>query len=168
MVDAGDSFVSKIEDLINSWELALGIGKLVGNVTVGAENLVNRVLEIFALSDISAILQLEVTELSIDFFEKIGTQEEAKSIDQYELFAQYLIGCRIRGEYCLYSIVANDAGLLSWFNKKSAEEAKNWYETKADKILDIQKELLKVKNNKIDYTEIVTSAYNKFYYSGRL
>ena len=32
-------------------ELALGIGKLVGNVTVGAENLVNRVLEIFALSD---------------------------------------------------------------------------------------------------------------------
>lgn len=145
VVDAGDSFVSKIEDLINSWELALGIGKLVGNVTVGAENLVNRVLEIFALSDISAILQLEVTELSIDFFEKIGTQEEEKSIDQYELFAQYLIGCRIRGEYCLYSIVANDAGLLSWFNKKSAEEAKNWYETKADKILDIQKELLKVK-----------------------
>lgn len=166
VVDAGDSFVSKIEDLINSWELALGIGKLVGNVTVGAENLVNRVLEIFALSDISAILQLEVTELSIDFFEKIGTQEEAKSIDQYELFAQYLIGCRIRGEYCLYSIVANDAGLLSWFNKKSAEEAKNWYETKADKILDIQKELLKVKNNKIDYTEIVTSAYNNFIIQG--
>lgn len=120
VVDAGDSFVSKIEDLINSWELALGIGKLVGNVTVGAENLVNRVLEIFALSDISAILQLEVTELSIDFFEKIGTQEEAK----------------------------------------------NWYETKADKILDIQKELLKVKNNKIDYTEIVTSAYNNFIIQG--
>lgn len=109
---------------------------------------------------------LTVTELSIDFFEKIGTQEEAKSIDQYELFAQYLIGCRIRGEYCLYSIVANDAGLLSWFNKKSAEEAKNWYETKADKILDIQKELLKVKNNKIDYTEIVTSAYNNFIIQG--
>lgn len=140
-VDSGDSFVSKLDLLENSWELGLGIGKLVGNVTVGGEDLINRVMEILALYDISSILQVEVSELGVEFFETIGTEREADIIEEYGALAQYLIGCRVRGEYCLYSIVANDAGLLSWFNKESAEEAKIWYEYKVGKILDIQAEL---------------------------
>lgn len=155
-VDSGDSFVSKLDLLKSSWELGLGIGKLVGNVTVGGEDLINRVMEILALYDISSILQLEVSELGVEFFETIGTEKEADIIDEYSVLAQYLIGCRVRGEYCLYSIVANDAGLLSWFNKESAEEAKIWYEYKAEKILDIQAELLEVSQGG---TEKIYKAY---------
>lgn len=155
-VDAGEGFVSKVEYIKDSWELALGIGKLVGNVVVGGEDLINRVLEIFALADISAILQLETTELANDFLEELGTTKETEKIDKYKILAKYLIGSRIRGEYCLYSIVANDAGLLSWFNKESSEQAKDWYEAKARKILNIQAELLKVRREeetKVDVEE---------------
>lgn len=143
-VDCGEDFVSKAGILKSSWELGLGIGKLVGNVAVGGEDLINRALEIFAIYDISSVLQLEVGELAVEFFEEVGTEKESEICNQYVTLAQYLIGCRIRGEYCIYSIVANDAGLLSWFNKKSAEEAKLWYDDKVDKITSIQSLLAEV------------------------
>ena len=57
---------------------------------------------------------------------------------------------RIRGEYCLYSVVAEDAGLLSWFNKNSAEEARLWYDDKTKKVLAIQNNLLQVYEEDIE------------------
>lgn len=143
-VDCGDNIVSKYSTLKSSWELGKLIGKLVGNIAVGGEDKIDRLLEMMALHDVSVILQEKIIKLSNDFVENYGTEDEEKEINEYVLYSQYLIGCRIRGEYCIYSTVANDGGLLAWFNKKSAEEAKIWYEGKTQKILNIQSVLLRI------------------------
>lgn len=117
----------------DSWELGTMIGTLVGNTVVGGENLTNRLLETMALYDISEILKNELLETENRFLAHYKNKTATKYVNDYILFSQYLLDCRIRGEYYMYSIVANDAGLLSWFNKKTADETKQWYIDKSKK-----------------------------------
>ena len=143
-VDAGKDVLDKAGTLKDAWDLGTMIGTLVGDVVVGGENLINRVLEMMAIYDISEILQDKLLSMNGEFFNNIGTDREKETVNSYVALSNFLIGCRIRGEYCLYSIIANDAGLLSWFNKESAEEAKEWYEMKTGEILKIQNDLIDV------------------------
>ena len=143
-VDTGDDLFSKLGTLGSAWDLGKMVGTLVGNVAVGGENLINRVLEMMALYDISLILQDETLSAGTEFLSSLGTEKEEALVNEYVTYSQYLIDCRIRGEYCLYSIVAKDSGLLSWFNKESAEEAWDWYEEKTEKILTIQNQLVEI------------------------
>lgn len=159
-VDSGDSIVSSMDVLGDSWELGTMIGTLVGNVVAGGENLINRVLEMMAIYDVSIILQDYLIDTQDNFLSNIGNEEEESYLNKYMSFSQYLIGCRIRGEYCLYSIVANDAGLLNWFNKESAEEAKEWYDNKVDKIINIQNSLLSIKDNAMNEQYSKSCEYN--------
>lgn len=149
-VDCGDNIISKIGLLEDSWELGKGIGKLVGNVVVGGEDLINRVLELMALYEISQILKDEIIDLERDFLNQFEKGSQTETINKYIYFSQYLIGCRIRGEYCLYSIIANDAGLLSWFGKNNAKEAEEWYKLSTKNILNIQNALLEINTKEID------------------
>lgn len=143
-IDAGDNIVSKVGTLGSAWDLGKMIGTLVGDAVVGGENLINRVLEMMAIYDISEILQGKIIETGTEFLNNLGKDNEESLVETYIALSNYLIGCRIRGEYCLYSVVAEDAGLLSWFNKSSAEEAKKWYDSKTEKIIAIQNNLLQV------------------------
>lgn len=129
-IDAGDDIVSKVGTLGSAWDLGKMIGTLVGDAVVGGENLINRVLEMMAIYDISEILQGKIIETGTEFLNNLGKDNEESLVETYIALSNYLIGCRIRGEYCLYSVVAEDAGLLSWFNKNSAEEARLWYNDK--------------------------------------
>lgn len=142
--DCGDEIISLCSTLESSWNLGRLIGILVGNVAVGGEDLINRQLEMKAIHEISVILQNEIVDLTHKLLQTLGTDSEMKKMQEYILYSQYLIGCRIRGEYCLYSIVVSDAGFLSWFNKENAEQAEEWYNQKVNKILDIQENLLKI------------------------
>lgn len=144
LVDAGDDIVSKVGTLGSAWDLGKMIGTLVGDAVVGGENLINRVLEMMAIYDVSEILQGKIIETGTEFLNNLGKDSEESLVETYIALSNYLIGCRIRGEYCLYSVVAEDAGLLSWFNKSSAEEAKEWYDSKTEKIIAIQNNLLQV------------------------
>lgn len=135
-VDGADDFLSKVGTLKSSWELGKKIGTLVGNLTVGGENLINRVLEMMALHDINESLRTATLNLQNTFLDSMGTEEEEGLADQYITLLKYVIGCHIRGEYCLYSVVASDAGLLSWFNKQSVQEAEAWYENQAKILSD--------------------------------
>ena len=150
-VDTGSGVVEKLGVLGASWELGKQIGTLVGNVVVGGENLINRVREMIALYDISTKLTLEATDCLTQFLEgyRLRRSDErlVESVYRYVDLSHYLIGCRIRGEYCMYSTVASDAGLLSWFNKKNVEEATAWYDQKSRLITQEQEQvdaLLKV------------------------
>lgn len=165
-VDSGDSIVSSVDVLGDSWELGTMIGTLVGNVVAGGENLINRVLEMMAIYDVSVILQKSLIDTQNNFLSNIGNEEEESYFNKYMSFSQYLIGCRIRGEYCLYSIVANDAGLLNWFNKESAEEAKEWYDNKAEKIINIQNNLLSIEGTSTDETTAVFKSGDSLVYVG--
>lgn len=149
-IDAGDNIVSKVGTLESAWDLGKMIGTLVGDAAVGGENLINRVLEMMAIYDISERLQGKIIETGTEFLNDLGKDNEESLVETYIALSNYLIGCRIRGEYCLYSVVAEDAGLLSWFNKNSAEEAKLWYDDKTKKVLAIQNNLLQVYEEDIE------------------
>lgn len=149
-IDAGDDIVSKVGTLGSAWDLGKMIGTLVGDAVVGGENLINRVLEMMAIYDISEILQGKIIETGTEFLNNLGKDNEESLVETYIALSNYLIGCRIRGEYCLYSVVAEDAGLLSWFNKNSAEEARLWYDDKTKKVLAIQNNLLQVYEEDIE------------------
>lgn len=57
ITDMGDDIISKASLIKDSWELGEMIGVLVGNIAVGGEDMINRVLEMMALYDISLVLQ---------------------------------------------------------------------------------------------------------------
>lgn len=135
-VDGGSNLISKVLTLNASWDLGKKIGTLVGNLTVGGENLINRVLEMMALNNIASALNSEAINTFKEFGENLGTDKEEALANQYITFLKQLAGCHIRGEYCLYSIISSDAGLLSWFNQKSAQKAEKWYQNQAKIISD--------------------------------
>ena len=169
-IDAGDNVVSKVGTLESAWDLGKIIGTMVGDAVVGGENLINRVLEMMAIYDISEILQEKILDTGTEFLNDLGKDNEESLVETYIALSNYLIGCRIRGEYCLYSIVAEDAGLLSCFNKNSAEEAKLWYEEKTKKILSIQDDLMSIfeenVSNEEEYTIISPKEGFYQYYDG--
>lgn len=161
LVDLSDGAISKVSVLLNSWDLGKKMGTLVGNVAVGGENLINRVHEMMALYEISVILQGKISTIRNEFFIDYEKENLDNLIKDYIIFSQYLIGCRIRGEYCLYSVVSHDAGLLSWFNKESSNEAMEWYESKAEKLLMIQNRLEDIVHENISNKEMYKAYIEK-------
>lgn len=141
-VDGGSSVVEKFSVLNASWELGKQIGTMIGNVVVGGENLFNRIREIRAVVDTRRALTESMLSQVAAFAENYSkkTQEELyEDAEEYVTLSEYLIDCDIRGEYCMYSIVVNDAGLLSWFNKGDAEDVEQWYYDCAETMEAVQK-----------------------------
>lgn len=142
-VDGGGSIVDKFNVLNASWELGKQIGTLIGNIAVGGEDLINRVREIKVATDIRRALSLsminQVSQFTTDYSSNEAQEMLYEEVKRYVSLSEYIINCDVRGEYCMYSIVANDAGLLSWFNKKSAEEAEQWYYDSCELLESIQK-----------------------------
>lgn len=136
-VDGAENFIGKVNILKDSWNLGVKIGTLVGNLTVGGENLIDRVLEMMAVQDIADSLKNGWDEQWNEFGDLIGTENEIPAANQLVSCMKYLGLCRIRGEYCLYSILEKDAGLLSWFNEKTQKQAKEWYNTQSGIVSDI-------------------------------
>lgn len=133
IVDSGASFQEKVKVLESSWGLGKKIGILIGNLIVSGENLANRLMETMAVKDIgevlSGYLQNMVTE---EMGETIGTEKETAFVEEYVAVSELIVGCRVRGEYCWYSIIANDAGLLSWFNQETGKKAEDIYKSRID------------------------------------
>ena len=132
--------------LKGSWDLGKDIGKLVGNIVVGGEDLINRTLEIEALYDISVILQDKVSDATNEFLTHSIDSDADNYIDEYITYANFLIGCRIRGEYCVYTILAEDAGLLSLLSDK--KDAQNWYDDQSSAIIRLKNRVNGIKVTK--------------------
>lgn len=167
-VDGGDLVIGKISVLKSSWDLGKQIGTLIGNIAVGGENLINRVREIKVVTDIRRALSISMMNQAAQFATHYSSNEAQKTlyeeVKRYVALSEYMINCDIRGEYCMYSIVANDAGLLSWFNKKSAEEAEQWYYDSCERLESIQEtyfESMLIYSNDIPSNAVVFN--NHFY-----
>lgn len=160
ILDETGGLIDKLGIIKDSLELGFIIGKTVGNIVVGGENLINRVLEVKALTDISNAVGIRIPELATD---AISSFSDEKTKDVVHL-AQMLVSTRIRGEYCMYSILASDAGLLSWANKKSIEEAEQWYEHQSNAIINIEERLKRVitppKAVSVDFTVEIADDYS--------
>ncbi|MGO5097463.1 VWA domain-containing protein [Agathobaculum sp. LCP25S3_E8] len=168
-VDGGSSIVGNISVLNASWELGKQIGTLIGNIAVGGENLINRVREIKVATDIRRALSLsminQVAQFTTDYSSNEAQEMLYEEVRQYVALSEYIINCDMRGEYCMYSIVANDAGLLSWFNKKSAEEAEQWYYDSCELLQSTQKKYFE---NILNYSNDIPSnavVFNNHFYT---
>lgn len=168
-VDGGNSIIGKFSVLNASWELGKQIGTLIGNIAVGGENLINRVREIKVETDIRRALSQsmlrQVTQFITDYSSNETQNILYEEVQRYVALSEYMINCDMRGEYCVYSIVANDAGLLSWFNKNSAEEAEQWYYDSCELLESIQKKYYKTI---LDYSDDIPSnavVFNNHFYA---
>jgi len=136
-VDWGGEVVAAVGVLSSSFQLGAEIGKLIGNLTVGGEDLITRTREIFALRDIRTAVVQELNKSTVGFQANYGIKS-AEELNEYVYrctdLAAYLKICDIRGEYCLRSIVTSNAKLLTWFNKENAEDAELWYARRSDAI----------------------------------
>ena len=142
-VDKADDLFNKLDVMKSSWDLGTIIGKTIGNVAVGGENLIRRVHEIEALSDIEDVLSNKILEEQNVL---LGNQT-IENLQNYVYDCNILTGTHIRGEYCVYSIIAKDAGWLSLLNFSKAEDAKQWYDLKTERILKISSNLENLLND---------------------
>ena len=120
----GDSAIMSALDFIdnffilkNSWDLGKGLGKLYGNAVIGGENLINRYHEITALIEIEDILTSRIRDYTDEYNTAEATDEKMDAASNMITLSKVLTGSRIRGEYCMYSIIESDAGAVSWFRR---------------------------------------------------
>lgn len=139
-VDESENLLSNISYLKDSWELGTLIGKTIGNITVGGEDMIMRLHEMFAVKEISDILGEEVIDAKYYGDCELTTYETFKS------YVKYLANCRIRGEYCVYSIIAVDSGLLKWANYDSVQKAEEWYKSQASSIENVRNKITNTMN----------------------
>lgn len=140
LVDRGGKVCEVLDEGGAALDLGFIIGKTIGNLVVGGENLITRVNELRALDEISHCLSSEATMLRSN---TMAALDEEK-VDDVIFLNQMLINCRIRGEYSVYSILASDAGLLSWAGVKTKEKALDAYNRQTTVLSNIEKRLTEI------------------------
>lgn len=125
------------------------------------KDLMKRLQELTAFYEISCILQTQLSDLASEFSSQSPSADSEDIAEKYNFYSDFLIMCRIHGEYYLYSIAALNEDLLSWLGVQNIEEAKQWCSQKYSKIKEIETELEKAQAPGIDYENLVTDAYSK-------
>ena len=138
-VDLG-SDVMDVIGVVDVIELGVEIGKFVGNVAVNGEDIINRVLEMKVLYDISIVLENWLKEVKTRVSAPYSDETDNLAIN-YVRSANYLISCRIRGEYCMYSLLAKNSGLYSHFGEETAKQAENVYNRLTLHLAEIKEQL---------------------------
>lgn len=136
-VDTGDKIFSKLDDIKGSWNLGKDIGILIGNITVGAEDLLNRLFEMMALNEIGDILSEDLIDLQTKIMDNLKSDKTDELIMKYVLQSKFLINTHLRGEYIVSQIVEKDAKLLSIFNKNNGKDPEEWYKERANKLIKL-------------------------------
>lgn len=163
-VDSGQNVMGKFKTIKDSWELGKAVGLLLGDITVGGENLINRLREVMAVNEISKLLSENLQSMAAEEFnDVIGTKKELDFVQKYVMQSKFLVNCRVRGEYCWYSIIANDAGLLSYFNKETGKNIEKMYNGMVAAMEEIDAELDKIMECKIaDNNDISSQFYGSW------
>lgn len=141
--DAFQVFVDLGSNVFKLWtaiKVGVEIGKFIGNIAVGSEDVINRVLEMKAVYDISEILENELTSIKQNFDDAYSIETDTTA-QTYITYGYYLISSRIRGEYCMYSMLAKDSGLYSHFGDETAKKAERVYNNLTLKLADVKKNL---------------------------
>lgn len=144
-MDSSQNVIEKFKTIKDSWEIGKAVGILVGDITVGGENLINRLREVMAVNEIGKVLSEKLQDMVTEELDDvIGTKEELDFVQKYVMQSKFLINCRVRGEYCWYSLVANDAGLMSYFNKETGKNIEKMYNGMVAAMEEIDAELDKI------------------------
>lgn len=157
LFDNAEKYLSLIAgEYVASWNLGKLIGKTIGNLVIGGENLIKRVIEIEALSDIEEVISKKVFEQQ----EELLSNQNIENLENYVHDCELLIGIHIRGEYSFKSIIMNDAGLVSCINNVIGNnKAQNLFEQTTERLVKISDNLNLLLEQFKEETEETTQNY---------
>lgn len=118
-------FLSQMSDI---WQLEKDASLLAGNLLFGLENAADRTREMVALSQISDAMDKQLAQQEEAFLKAMGNGSATpEMVCQYMNTLNYYRSNRSRGEYCLYSLLTEDAQLLSaLYDRTTTDE---WYQS---------------------------------------
>lgn len=120
-------------------KLGVDIGKIAGNILIGAEDVMSYVVEIKAVHDISIILENELNSIKNSFHKDNANVSETDA-QNYITYGNYLISSRIRGQYCMTAIYLQPP-MQKWLKDSDVENAKALYNRLTTNLLDVKKNL---------------------------
>lgn len=137
-------------DALPAAKLGVDIGKLMGNLTVGAEDVITYILEIKAVHDISTILETELESIK-------DTSKATETVAQnYTAYGNYLISSRIRGQYCMSAIYMQCPSLRTLLGENAAQNAEAVYNRLTSNLLSIKKKLDAIRNGGTSLTPVLS------------
>ncbi len=144
--------------LKDSFKLGAEGTLFLGNVILNTEDMVKRIREITAVSELNSVLEEVYLKDKEAFLIAYDDGETTKELcENYFSTIDYIYSNRRRGEYCFYSLMKNDMGVLSWFYDE--KEIDEWYQ----KFLDfITLRELWIEQAKYNSEEYVTHRYQLF------
>jgi len=137
------NYPSSLLSLFEGWtamQLGVEFGTFAGNLLINAEDVLNYLIEIKAVYDISVILEQEVGRIGNNFTAdglKI-TEEDAQS---YVRFGNYLISSRIRGQYCMTAIYVQCDSLRMWYDEQTVNSVQKLYDDLTSYLMSIKADL---------------------------
>lgn len=125
-IEDGAKIVSNLKKMKDQYDLGADIAVLAGNAYLDAEDAAQRVRHIQVLDEITDVLVDVVDSKSeayvLNYVYGFATEKDARA---YEEVLRWLLATRRRGEYCLYSLIMDDSGMLSdWF---ATDDVRQWY-----------------------------------------
>lgn len=139
-VDSGEKLANSIKSIFAAGEFAFRMTMLAGDIGFGTSDTFNRYQEMKIVSDVAgAIVEANsqiITPKNVD--EDSALTDIQTKCDYYKM----LISTHARGEYLVYQLLVNDAGLLSDFRvlfdyfKEPGETTDSWYAKQIDCMTD--------------------------------
>lgn len=172
-VDCGSNLADSILSILSAGQFAFQMTMLAGNIGFGTANTFNRYQEMKVVADVAnAIVEANSrieTPLSYQSPEALNIIQT--KCDYYKM----LITTHARGEYLVYQLLVNDAGLLSDFKvlfdafKEPDETTEGWYNRQIDvmvKYINILNNMFTVETGHSEILDLTTIPQGAVEFSG--
>lgn len=139
-VDCGEKLGNSISSIFSAGKFAFNMTMLAGNIGFGTSDIFNRYQEMKIVSDVAGAIVEANRQISTpkNIDEDSALTDIQTKCDYYKM----LISTHARGEYLVYQLLVNDAGLLSDFRvlfdyfKEPGETTDSWYAKQIDCMTD--------------------------------
>lgn len=153
-VDCGDSLFRSVLSIVDAGKFAFHMVMLAGNIGFGTSDTFKRYQEMRVVADVAnAIVKANhKVQTPSDYNSPEALEDIQKKCDYYKM----LLVTHARGEYLIYQLLVNDAGILSDFTvlfdmfKNSNETTESWYKGQVDvlaRYFDILNNMFNVKED---------------------
>ncbi|MGM9636451.1 MAG: hypothetical protein ACI3YK_00530 [Eubacteriales bacterium] len=136
-VDYGEKAYDALDRLVSTGEAVFKVVMLGGDLLFGTTNTFRRHNEMMAMADIAEALVAAYSDITVSV--KAPAQTLYNSIRTKCEYYKMLLATHLRGEYLIYSLNYNDAGVLSqlsrWTDDYFRDEnqtIKSWYQGQTD------------------------------------
>lgn len=130
-VDCGEKLSDSIGAILSAGTYAFHMTMLAGNIGFGTSDTFNRYQEMKIVSDVAGAIVKANSQIVIP--KNAGADSVLTDIQTKCDYYKMLISTHARGEYLIYQLLVNDAGLLSDFRvlfdcfKEPGETTDSWY-----------------------------------------